>query len=531
MGDPAAGANAPAGASGGGGVSLASSGAPDAAPSGTPAGPGANEHTSREAAPAVAPAYHYPPQAYAAQQYPAYAAAGAAYPQYPQYPQYPSYAYQYAAYQPPAHQPPAYYYPYYYYAPARPQRAPGETYRLVIAWIVTIGSGLAVVGGLGLWALALLASIGGLSGDLATVTTFTGFVVGGVAGGGAGLYYGITALMRRPSVRFNFPPAWIFLALTALVLTGGVVLWNVFPSPGPVLAVAPLVVLAGLLPGLTILAFAARALRFPSTWRHVGLSLIHGATLAILLALILEVVAQIAIVLILTAMGYHVSGGSLSSLSNPNPSNPGEVIFFLLLLSVVAPLAEEGVKPLGAILAMPRIRSASEAFLLGLAAGIGFDFVETLGYIGMGQADWISVAIQRIGAGLLHGVGAGTGALGWYYLMRGKGVPHRWLRGFGALIYAVLQHALFNGSNLLTLVPGPIGKLFTIPLYLGNLPLDSGTLLFFFYYAVIVAVLVIVTLRLRRGDAAAPPTPVGPGQPGTAVAAPGAPLPVPGGAR
>ena len=79
---------------------------------------------------------------------------------------------------------------------------------------------------------------------------------------------------------------------------------------------------------------------------------------------------------------------------------------------MVAPLVEEGVKPLGAILVMPRIRSASEAFLLGLAAGIGFDFVETIGYIGMGEADWISVAIQRVGAGLLHGVGAGMGALG-----------------------------------------------------------------------------------------------------------------------
>ncbi|GAC1447108.1 MAG: hypothetical protein PVSMB4_01500 [Ktedonobacterales bacterium] len=475
----------------------------------------------------MAPAYRYAPQVYATPGYPPYAAYGTAYSPYPGSA---GYGYQYAAAN---HQPP-YYYPYYYYMPVRPRRAPGETYRLVLAWIVTVGSGLALLGGLALGALAVLAGIGGFSSGLATVTTFTGFVIGGVGGGAAGLYYGITALLRRPSARFNFPPAWLFLALTVLVLVGGVVLWNVYPAPGPVPAVAPLVLLAGLLPGLTILAFAARALRFPSTWRHVALSLIHGATLAILLALILEVILQFAIMLILLALGYHVSGTSLSSLTNPDPSNTGEVLFVLLLLSVVAPLVEEGVKPLGAILVMPRIRSASEAFLLGLAAGIGFDFVETIGYIGMGEADWISVAIQRVGAGLLHGVGAGMGALGWYYLMRGKGVPHRWLRGFGALVYAVLQHAIFNGSNLLTLLPGQIGKLFTIPLYLGKLPLDSGTLLFFFYYAVIVAVLVIVTMRLRRGDEAVsvkPADPGQPGQPGASVAVQGAPQPVPGGAR
>ena len=56
----------------------------------------------------------------------------------------------------------------------------------------------------------------------------------------------------------------------------------------------------------------------------------------------------------------------------------------------------------------------------GLAGGIGFDMFETVGYIGQGQADWIYVAIERVGAGLLHGVGAGMSALGWYYLIAAR---------------------------------------------------------------------------------------------------------------
>ena len=127
------------------------------------------------------------------------------------------------------------------------------------------------------------------------------------------------------------------------------------------------------------------------------------------------------------------------------------MLFILLIFAVVAPLVEEGLKPLGVVFIMRRLRSPAEAFLLGLAAGVGFDMVETIGYIGSGQADWVSVAIQRVGAGLLHGLGAAMAALGWYYLINGKGVPHRWLKGFGGLAYAVLQHGIFNASNLLGL--------------------------------------------------------------------------------
>src|SRR5258708_33095582 len=107
---------------------------------------------------------------------------------------------------------------------------------------------------------------------------------------------------------------------------------------------------------------------------------------------------------------------------------------------------------------MGRLRTAASGFLMGVAAGVGFNIFETAGYIGSGEADWIGVAIERVGAGLLHGGGAGMATLGWYYLINGKGGPHRWLRGFGGIFYAMPQPAIFNGSNLLGFPPGPGGS-------------------------------------------------------------------------
>ncbi len=426
------------------------------------------------------------------------------------------------------------------YAP-RP-RPKGETYRQVLGAIVIFGSVLLIIGGLILGVLILVANSTPIGSGLDGLSTLVALAIAALAGGGTGIYYGVTAIMRRPSVRFSLPPPWLWLALTLAALAAGVVLWHTSATPGSAFASLPLVLLAGALPALTILAYGGWLLGNPSTWRHVMLSLIHGATLAVVLAAILEAIA-VAVIVAVFGLG---NSSLLSNLNNFNPSNGTEVVILLLVLSVVAPVVEEGLKPLGAILVMPRVRGPAEAFLLGLAAGVGFDFVETVGYFGMGQADWIAVAIDRIGAGLLHGVGAGMAALGWYYLLRGKGVSHRWLRGFGGIAYALLQHGIFNGSNFLALLPGPAGKFFSLPLYLGRLPLGSGTLPIFALYVIIFGVLTVVAWRLGRAARTAPtPQPstttdgtsggaAGGASGGTASGASGAmpaPEPVAGGAR
>lgn len=431
-------------------------------------------------------------------------------PQVPQRSPYQSYVYPnpytYAWYAPSVgyasggYAPPTPYYGGYYYPPQPPKPAPGETYRIVLAWIVTIGSGFGVLGGVLFGLLAAIAyARGGLG--LTALGGFAGLVIAPVLGGIAGIYYGIMAILKRPSLRFSFPPWWIFAILTIVAIGGEVVIWNRVSAPGDAIAVMPAFLMAGALPALTILAFAGRRLRFPSTWRHVMLSLIYGSAIATLIASILNTVAYFVIVLVMQSLGFQVNY-DLNFLQNLNPTNPSEALVFFFLGSVAAPLIEEGTKPLGALLVMPRLRGPNEAFLVGMAAGLGFAVVETWGYFGMGQADWVGVAIERIGVGLLHGVGAGMGALGWYYLIRGKGISLRWLRGFGALAYAVAQHGLFNASNLLGLIP-TIGPLLSHPFYIGRLPLDGGTWVAFGLYAVIAVVLVVITGKLANGTTSA----------------------------
>ena len=151
----------------------------------------------------------------------------------------------------------------------------------------------------------------------------------------------------------------------------------------------------------------------------------------------------------------------------------------LIAVAVIAPLIEEAVKPLGVIILIGRVRSAAEAFVLGLACGIGFDLIETSGYISANYNDWLSTALIRTGAGLLHGFGAAMVALGWYYLVHpGK---KRVLKALGCWFYAVAQHAIWNGSWGLVLLPAPFGQFFN------NMMLTIGSVTLPYYVIINIA--------------------------------------------
>jgi hypothetical protein len=242
------------------------------------------------------------------------------------------------------------------------------------------------------------------------------------------------------------------------------------------------------------------------------MSLFYGMTLAPLIAVILETILTLIIIFALGLTGQDAS----AVLSQPTGGqlSPKVTLAMFLVLSVVAPLVEEGVKPLGALLVIRRLRTPGEAFLVGLAAGAGFDMFETIGYIGQGQADWISVAIERVGAGLLHGVGAGMVALGWYYLVNGKGVRLRWLRGIGCGLYAVIQHGVFNAFSLAgQVLPSNVNDWLSAPLYLGPLPLQRMDIVFLGVYAFILGVLIFMTSRLLRAKGMPEPPPPAPAWP------------------
>jgi hypothetical protein len=131
-----------------------------------------------------------------------------------------------------------------------------------------------------------------------------------------------------------------------------------------------------------------------------------------------------------------------------------------------------------------------------MACGIGFDMIETIAYIGKGYQDWINVAIERSTAGLLHGFGAGMMALGWYYITHKNALKRHHIQvGLGCMLYAILQHAIWNGSFVLAFLPDPIGPY----LESGKIPIFTYQLDAFMIVYVLLSVLMVGFLWFVTG--------------------------------
>lgn len=450
------------------------------------------------------PAYPgYPPQAQGQGYPPPPPYAG--YPPYPGYPSYQGYVSPPPTYSPPYGSYNGYSaYPYGYpWQPPQPKR---DGYLFGVAIASLIGSSLVLLAGLG--ALGLLALVAivphtnlSASEYFSAIMLLIGLVCAGIVGGSFGLYHSIrSALLRKPSADFAMPRFWIFVLLYIAVL--GVGYW--LQRQGLAVAYPPLTVvliaLTGIFPALVVLALGDRRLHFPkwarwpTSWRRFTLAIVSGATLGVGLAAILEFGLEILLV-----RGQSVN--PLLCVSQPNAPNcqdPSVYTIILITVAVMAPLVEEAVKPLAVVVLIGRIRSAAEAFVLGLACGIGFDLIETTGYISSGYQDWLSVALTRTGSGLLHGFGAAMVALGWYYITHPETGQRRVLKALGCWLYAVLQHALWNGSLGLVLLPAPVGPFFNhLNLTIGSVNLPSYEIINFVEVIFILVFFIYMAGRVR----------------------------------
>lgn len=415
------------------------------------------------------------------------------------------------------------YYPYpYQWQPARPKR---DGYLLGIAIASFSGSILVLLGGLGCLGFLLLFAFvptGSIKPDqvLSGVVLFTALAIAGVGGGVFGLYHSIRSLfLKKPSADFHLPWFWAFLILYLILIGIGAVLRINGQSVSNIPLTIVLIALAGILPALTILSLGVRRLHFPrsapwaTSWRRFTLALVSGATQAILLASIFELILTAVAV---TSLG--VTGFSLDNANQELPHDPRSIGLLFIVVSVIAPFVEEAVKPLAVVILVGRIRGAAEAFVLGLASGIGFDLIETSGYISQGYRDWLDVAIQRSSAGLLHGLGAAMVTLGWYYMTHAKEHKRHVLLALGCWAYAVLQHAIWNGSFILQLLPAPVGPyLDTGIITLGSISFPSFILVYIVETALMLTFFLFITGRLRTKQ---PLEPDAPKQGQDAVAAP-----------
>lgn len=383
-----------------------------------------------------------------------------------------------------------------------------------MAIISFIGSILALLGGCICLIFLLFISIFPPTGTLPSnqyfgaIVQFVALALAGLLSGGFGLYHSIRSLfLKKPSADFKLPIFWIFL----LLYVGVLIIESILRSEKQAVANTPLavllVLLAGFLPAMAVLALGVRRVHFPrgarwsTSWRRLTLAIVSGATLAIVVAGTAEVLLVAFVTIVLKVRGF-----SITNIDQPVPQDIRTVGFVLLVVSVIAPLVEEAVKPLAVVVMIGRMRSAAEAFVLGLACGIGFDLIETSGYIAMGYRDWFDVALQRSSAGLLHGFGAGMVALGWYYFTHPKSSQHRILLACGCWVYAVLQHAIWNGSSVLQILPAPIGPFLNSgTVTLGLLSFPAFGLVFVAESLIMLIFFVYVTGRLRWQGTWTPP--------------------------
>src|SRR6266567_6317907 len=465
----------------------------------------------------------YPPPGIGYPPVPYYAGQSQGYPPIQSYPPTPSYQ-GYASWPPnqpsqagspvpPGYAPyayPGYPYPYPYpYVPPKPRR---DGYLFGVGIASFIGSILVILAGL--ISLLLLSFLPAVSSDTLSssqkfmgAVTFVAFALVGLIGGGFALYHSIRSVFaQKPSADFAMPTFWLFVALYVVVIGVGYVLHMQGQDIANLQLTAVLILLAGLFPALAVLALGDRRLRFPkgarwpTSWRRFTLAIVSGATMGVLVAGLLELAFQVLLV-----RGQGVDPYlCLNRPDAPACQDPKVYNLLLIAVAVIAPLVEEAVKPLGVIILIGRVRSAAEAFVLGLACGIGFDLIETSGYISANYNDWLSTALIRTGAGLLHGFGAAMVALGWYYLVHAK--KRRLLLAFLCWFYAVLQHALWNGSWGLVLIPGPIGNYFNnASVTLGPFSVPAYEIINIVEALFMLAFFLYMTGRLRTSIPSSPP--------------------------
>lgn len=202
------------------------------------------------------------------------------------------------------------------------------------------------------------------------------------------------------------------------------------------------------------------------TWRRGLLVFCAGATVSVLIALVLELLFPVVILSLVSDLAVAVTvqvRSILEALSNSQiaeaVTDPG-FLFIFIQIAVIAPIAEEIAKPL-VLLPLLKDTRRQEAFWLGALAGAGFAALENVIYAGAAVSMWGGILLVRaLGAGL-HPLCAGLVAVGWRdFLHQEKNANSNWWRRFGM---AVAIHAVWNGGSLLVITLGSAG-------FFGELP-------------------------------------------------------------
>lgn len=198
-----------------------------------------------------------------------------------------------------------------------------------------------------------------------------------------------------------------------------------------------------------------RAVLAPSAGTRPGIgSFLFGGTVVPILVLILGTLATGALVVAIEPLRVAVAdlGNELNASSDfVELFFAGWAFLLVVELAVVAPLFEETLKPLGALVARPRTRA--EALLFGAAAGAGFAAIENVLYATgwMWGADWwIPISVVRMSGSALHLLGTALIALAIFERRQPR--EQRLISLPVAYVVALSIHAAWNGSIAVAVV-------------------------------------------------------------------------------
>ena len=328
----------------------------------------------------------------------------------------------------------------------------------LLAGVVIVCSGL--LAGFAYLLVSLLASTRMGSSTVALITMAFSILALSLVVGGSLIFQAVGALTRRPSSVIRTPsPILFLLAFLAVILWG--TLLSLSSSQMKLLSPVPYV-LGIALPVIWVLAVVGNRLVRRGvfvTWRETVLQLSSGAFVAIALALLLEMLALIAMILVALLIVAVMPGGAATLrhwaavLQTPgwadNSNNlrnvilhPSVVLGIYLTVALVIPLIEELLKTLGVVLMSYRHPSPAQALWWGILGGAGFALTEGLlnTNLAAGDVSWVTIVPLRFGTTILHCCTGGLMGLGWYALITYR----RWQDWGKSYIQAVGLHALWN---------------------------------------------------------------------------------------
>ena len=135
---------------------------------------------------------------------------------------------------------------------------------------------------------------------------------------------------------------------------------------------------------------------------------------------------------------------------------PGILFVAFAFISVIVPIIEEALKPIGIWLLAGQNLNPAQGFAFGVLCGAGFGLFENLGNTSAGGEAWALLVTTRISTLLLHCLT--TGLVGW--ALASAWSQKRYLRLGITYAFTIVVHGLWNGMAVLSAISSLEGQVY-----------------------------------------------------------------------